>query len=107
MHSAESGEFDVLVIPKLSRFGRSAKDNLIAFDRLDEAGVAIIFMDLDVDTRTPFGRMMRTFLSAMAEFESDRISEYWRMWSAQGSSPGAGGLPGSHLMHVQCSTHAP
>ena len=38
----------------------------------------MVFLDLDMDTNTAFGRMMRTFLSAMAEFESDRISDYWR-----------------------------
>jgi DNA invertase Pin-like site-specific DNA recombinase len=78
LDDAEAGRFDVLIVPKLSRFGRSAKDNLIAFDRLDAAGVRMVFLDLDMDTNTAFGRMMRTLLSAMAEFESDRISDYWR-----------------------------
>jgi DNA invertase Pin-like site-specific DNA recombinase len=76
--SAAAGEFDVLIVPKLSRFGRSAKDNLIAFDKLEAAGVRMVFLDLDMDTSTAFGRLMRTLLSAMAEFESDRISDYWR-----------------------------
>ena len=76
--AADAGEFDVLIVPKLSRFGRSAKDNLIGFDRLEAADVRMVFLDLDMDTSTAFGRLMRTLLSAMAEFESDRISDYWR-----------------------------
>jgi DNA invertase Pin-like site-specific DNA recombinase len=78
LNDAEADNYDVLIVPKLSRFGRSAKDNLVAFDRLEAAGVRMVFLDLDMDTSTAFGRMMRTLLSAMAEFESDRIADYWK-----------------------------
>jgi putative DNA-invertase from lambdoid prophage Rac len=56
LSAGEAGRFDVLVVPKLSRFGRSMRDNLAAYDRLEAAGVAIAFLDLGADTSTPAGR---------------------------------------------------
>lgn len=76
--SAEMGAFDLLIVPKLSRFGRSVRDNLAAIDRLEAAGVEIAFLDLGVDTSTPVGRLVRNILNDLAEFEADLIADRWR-----------------------------
>ncbi len=66
---------DRIVIPKLDRLGRSTKDLLHLFDRVEEAGVAIVSMSESIDTSTPMGRLTRSILAAIAEFERDRLSE--------------------------------
>jgi site-specific DNA recombinase len=76
--AAEDERFDVLIVPKLSRFGRSMRDNLAAYDRLEAAGVAIVFLDLGADTSTPAGRLIRNIMTSLAEWESDLISERWK-----------------------------
>lgn len=75
---AESGGFDSLIVPKLSRFGRSMKDNVAAYDRLEDAGVDMFFLDLQMDTTSSAGRLMRYQMTALAEYESDLISERWK-----------------------------
>jgi site-specific DNA recombinase len=71
-------EFDLIIVPKLSRFGRSMKDNLAAYDLLEGSGVGIAFLDLRMDTTTSGGKLMRNVLTALAEYESDLISERWK-----------------------------
>ncbi|GEM_PF-5437555 len=71
-------EFDLIIVPKLSRFGRSMKDNLAAYDVLEGSGVGIAFLDLRMDTTTSGGKLMRNVLTALAEYESDLISERWK-----------------------------
>jgi len=66
---------DKLVIPKLDRLGRSTKELLAVFERLEQAGVAVVSLSENIDTGTPVGRLLRTVLAAVAEFERDRISE--------------------------------
>lgn len=68
-------EFDVVIVPKLDRLGRSAKDVLVLYDQFEAQGVAVVSLSPELDTTTSAGRMMRTVLAAAAEFESDMISE--------------------------------
>ncbi len=76
--AARAGEFDLIIVPKLSRFGRSVPHVTTVLEELEELGVAVRFLDLDVDTSTPMGRFMRTLRAALAEFESDLISSRWK-----------------------------
>ncbi|MFN2489385.1 MAG: recombinase family protein [Actinomycetota bacterium] len=70
--------FDIIIVPSLSRFGRSMKDNLTAYDELEKDGVALAFLDLRVDTSTSSGKLVRNLMSGFAEFESDQISDRWK-----------------------------
>src|SRR5688572_19358487 len=60
MADARSGLFEAVIVAKLSRFGRSTRAALSAFEELDALGVAVVSLDLDVDTSTPSGRYIRT-----------------------------------------------
>lgn len=60
---------------KLDRFGRSAKQLLDMYEAFEAKGVALVCIEDNIDTSTPVGRLMRTVLAAVAEFERDLISE--------------------------------
>lgn len=75
---ARRREFSAIITPRLNRFGRSLKDLSETFQVLDDDGVALIFLDVEVNTRTPTGRLVRNMLASLAEWESDRIGEYWQ-----------------------------
>jgi site-specific DNA recombinase len=67
--------FEVLIIPKLDRLGRSNRHLLGVFDQLQDPGVQLVSLSESIDTSTPMGKLMRSLLSALAEFEADNISE--------------------------------
>lgn len=71
-------EFDLIVVPRLSRFGRNMRQNLEIYDLLEEEGIGLVCIDLGVDTTTASGRFARNMFTAMAEFESDRLGEQWK-----------------------------
>lgn len=64
-----------IVALKLDRLGRRAKDLLDLYDAMERKGVALVCIEDSIDTATPAGRLMRTVLAAVAEFERDTISE--------------------------------
>jgi site-specific DNA recombinase len=68
-------EIDVLVIPKLDRLGRSNKHLHDTFEALEAANVALVCLNPNIDTSTTTGKLMRSILAGMAEFESDLIKE--------------------------------
>jgi site-specific DNA recombinase len=73
--AVDRGETDVVVIPALSRFGRSVRSLHTNFERLDRAGVALVSLTESIDTGTSVGRLLRSVLAALAEFESDVLGE--------------------------------
>lgn len=75
----DAGGADTLIVAKLSRFARSTKDALTILDRLesDPHPASLVACDVDVDTSTPVGRLLRTILSAVAEFELELAAERW------------------------------
>ena len=66
---------DVFVIWDLDRAYRSAKDALVQLDLLLERGIEIQIASLQIDTTTPHGKLLYTFISGLAEFESNLLSE--------------------------------
>lgn len=66
---------DRVVIPKLDRLGRSTMDLLSAIERVAAAGAAVVSIGEGIDTSTPVGKLTRTLLAAIAEFERDRLAE--------------------------------
>jgi DNA invertase Pin-like site-specific DNA recombinase len=71
-------EFSGVVVPKLSRFGRSLKHLTQLFDTFDSDGIALIFLDLGLDTSTSQGRLLRNVMAAFAEYEPDVRGDYTR-----------------------------
>jgi site-specific DNA recombinase len=90
-------EIDVLVVPKLDRLGRSARHLHNVYAQLEAAGVAFVSLADGFDTTTVGGRLTRSLLSAMAEFEADTISE--RVRSVMGVRARAGKHHGGPSMY--------
>lgn len=72
---AELEPGDVLVITKLDRGFRNARDFLEMLDYFAEKKVRLRLLDLDLDTGSTVGRLMATMLAAVAEFERARTCE--------------------------------
>jgi len=76
MALAQSREIDSVLVTELSRWGRSTIDLLSTLRELESWKVSVIAISgMTFDLSTPHGRMMATFLSGIAEFERDLISE--------------------------------
>ena len=69
---------DTLVIIRLDRIGRSVRHLCDIVINLGAQKVDLVVIEQGLDTTTAAGRMMFHVLSAMAEFESDLISERTR-----------------------------
>jgi site-specific DNA recombinase len=90
---AKAGSWNIIVVYSLSRFGRSANDCLRLFNELEGHGVIVASVKEQLDP-TPGGRLMRTVLAAMAEFESDLTAE--RIRDAHERLAEEGHWPGGH-----------
>lgn len=76
MALAQRREIDAVLVTELSRWGRSTIDLLSTLRDLEQWKVSVIAMSgMTFDLSTSHGRMMATFLSGIAEFERDLISE--------------------------------
>lgn len=67
---------DTLVVTKLDRFARSAKDALDTVDMLRSRGVQLKVLNLGVtfgDRRDPANQLLFTMMSGFADFERDLI----------------------------------
>lgn len=76
MALAQAREIDAVLVTELSRWSRSTIDLLNTLRELESWKVSVIAMNgMAFDLSSPHGRMMATFLSGIAEFERDLISE--------------------------------
>jgi DNA invertase Pin-like site-specific DNA recombinase len=66
---------EVVLVTKLDRIARSVRTALEFFDEAEAAGVRIIVTDQAIDTASPTGRLTRTILAGVAEFEGELIRE--------------------------------
>lgn len=89
---AKRGHFEVLVIPKLDRLGRSFTRMADVKARLDAAGVRIVCLDPTIDFGTPTGLLVWANLTAVAEFEREAIGE--RVAAVSATRAAAGKYPG-------------
>lgn len=67
------GEFDVLLVHRLDRLGRSTIKILTVLSDLASAGISFVSASEGFDTTTPHGRLLLQFLSAISEYERSLI----------------------------------
>jgi DNA invertase Pin-like site-specific DNA recombinase len=75
MADAHRRRFDVVLVWKLDRFGRSLRHLVNALAELEARGIAFVSLRDNLDLSTPSGRLMFQIIGAMAEFERELIRE--------------------------------
>ena len=66
-------DVQVVLVFKLSRFGRNTSDTLNALQYLEDYGVSLICVEDGIDSSGPAGKLMISVLAAVAEIERDNI----------------------------------
>lgn len=66
---------DTLVVCKLDRFARTAREGLEVVETLMERGVRVHILNMGLIEDTPMGRVILTVMLAFAQFERDSIVE--------------------------------
>jgi DNA invertase Pin-like site-specific DNA recombinase len=75
MADAHRRRFDVVLVWKLDRFGRSLRHLVNALAEFEARGIAFVSLRDNLDLTTPSGRLMFQIIGAMAEFERELIRE--------------------------------
>jgi site-specific DNA recombinase len=75
LEDAAAGAFDIVLVYRLDRLGRSLKSLLAAHEWLERAGVAIRSGTEPFDTASPIGKFLFSLLGSMAELERATIGE--------------------------------
>lgn len=77
MEDARLKKFDIVLVWKLDRIGRSVRELNENIQKLDNWGVRFICLTqgIDTDKRNPVNRLILNVLAAVAEFERDIINE--------------------------------
>jgi DNA invertase Pin-like site-specific DNA recombinase len=73
--NAKRRRFDVLVVWRLDRLGRSLRHLIVLLEELQALGVAFVSLGEGIDATTPAGKLQMHILAAIAEFERSRIAE--------------------------------
>lgn len=68
-------EGDTLVVAELSRLGRSTSQLTQLLRDLDDRGIGLKILTLDIDTRSPAGQLIFSVVAAVAQMERDLIAE--------------------------------
>lgn len=79
LEDAKSKQFDVILVWKLTRFSRNIANLTAVCEELDHIGVSLISYSEAFDSVTPAGRMVRSMLGTVAQFEREVIGENVKM----------------------------
>jgi hypothetical protein len=75
LREARRRKFDLLIVWKLDRLGRSLRHLILTLDDLHALCVGFVSLTEALDTTTPAGRFQMQILGAVAEFERGMIRE--------------------------------
>ena len=75
LEDAKHDNFDVIVIWKLTRFSRNMADLMTVCADLDKRNIGLESITEAFDSATPAGRLMRSMLGSVAQFEREVIAE--------------------------------
>jgi putative DNA-invertase from lambdoid prophage Rac len=88
MALARSRKVDAILVTELSRWGRSTQDLVQTLDDLHSWKVSVLAQTgLSFDLSTASGKLMRTIMAGLAEFERDLIPFPCRRRHDLGSAP--------------------
>lgn len=88
LSTLRAGEADALIVAKLDRLSRSARDLCDLLEQSEREGWSLILLDLGIDTTTPAGRVQAQVIGAFAEYERRIISQRTRDAMAQAKARG-------------------
>lgn len=88
IRDASRARFDVLVVWRLDRLGRSLRGLVLLLDDLTERGVAFVSLNDGVDLSTAGGRLQAQLLAAFAEYERSMIADRVRLGLARARREG-------------------
>ena len=75
LEDMRENKFDVIMVTKLDRIGRSLKHLLSLFDEFSNKGIHFVATTQNIDTSSAAGKLQLQILGAFAEFERNMISE--------------------------------
>jgi len=75
MTDARAKQFEVVVVAKLDRFGRSLRDLINSIHELNAISIQFTSINDNINTTTPNGKLLFHVLGAFAEFEREIIQE--------------------------------
>ncbi len=75
MKEAREKKFEVVVVTKLDRFGRSLRDLINSIEELSTLKIQFTSVNDNINTTTPNGKLLFHILGAFAEFERQIIIE--------------------------------
>ncbi len=102
MKASRNHEFDVVLVWKFDRFARSVAHLVGALEEFNHLGIRFISVQDQIDTDSPMGKAMFTIIGAMAELESDLISERVKAGMAAAKARGKHvGRPGIDARLIQ------
>jgi len=91
MRGAKAGIYRAVLAIESSRMWRNLTDALGEVRKLEEWGVDLVLYQAGIDTATPVGKLQFAIIGALAEFESETISERTKRAFAQGRREGRRG----------------
>jgi DNA invertase Pin-like site-specific DNA recombinase len=79
---------DTLVVTKLDRLARSVMDLLTIQKRIEQKEANLSILNMNLDTKTPTGRLMLTLIGSIAQFEREIMLERQREGIAKAKAEG-------------------
>lgn len=95
IEDAQQGQIDRVVCKSISRFSRKAVDVLRYCELLESCGVTVVFLRENLDTANKSATILLRLMAALAQSESQSISENIRLASRKRCQAGKYS-PGSH-----------
>jgi len=66
---------DIIITISITRLSRSIRDCISILDQIKDKGASIVFLDIDIDTRTASGALLLNIMMCLSEFERQQISD--------------------------------
>jgi DNA invertase Pin-like site-specific DNA recombinase len=98
MADAHHRKFDIVLVWKLDRFGRSLRHLVNSLAEFEALGIAFVSMTDSLDMTTPQGRLMFQVIAAMTEFERELIRE--RVKAGMRNAKAKGHIPGPAQLNL-------